>query len=420
MCTNLGLSDLRESLHEVFTGRKRKEWKLHDSFDLQGSESLRDAARRWLREREVLHKPLTPSSKDKRRVFLATCDECVSCSFQRCFSLDGEKKVCVEEFGSCSGARNLKRIKQANAKKFGVSAPPGKALKEMVARNVPVEERPARHQLKNQRPSLKSRKTLDYPVDCLGALEKFAREPPAGVIIHTEHMQLTDKAVRLPFECAFMEEYFADCSLTCFLLDFTFKTNKESLLLGAIGPCGLRQTNTGPHVRFVPVLFCLAEAEDEEAHGLLTRLFLQKAARHGKQYTDAFLDMACFNGAAAECERSSYKLFLHRCLQHVKTNVRQESSRRDGASGQSRLRNPELLEPILQWLEISAWLPSDAEFSTFWSHLLDRMASSHRPTDFQDTLLEFRGPPAKSMGSDLHCYLWVFQFVCVFENDRSR
>ena len=404
MCTNLSLSDLGESLHEVHTGRKRKEWKLHDSFDLQSSESLRDAARRWLREREVLHKPLTPSSKDKRRVFLAACDECVSCSFQRCFSLDGEKKVCVEEFGSCSGARNLKRIKQANAKKFGVSVPPGKALKEMVARNVPVEERPAHHQLKNQRPSLKSRKILDYQVDCLGALEKFAREPPAGVIIHTEHMQLTEKAVRLPFECAFMEEYFADCTLTCFLLDFTFKTNQESLLLGAIGPCGLRQTNSGPHVRFVPVLFMLAEAEDEEAHGLLTRLFLQKAARFGKHYTDAFLDMACFNGAAAECERSSYKLFLHRCLQHVKTNVRHESARRDGASGQSRLRNPELLEPILQWLEISAWLPSDHEFSTFWSHLLDRMSSSHRPTDFQDTLVQFRGPP-KSMGSDLHVHI---------------
>ena len=207
--------------------------------------------------------------------------------------------------------------------------------------------------------------------------------------------------------------------MACFLLDFTFKTNQESLLLGAIGPCGLRQTNSGPHVRFVPVLFMLAEAEDEEAHGLLSRLFLQKAARFGKHYTDAFLDMACFNGAAAECERSSYKLFLHRCLQHVKTNVRHESARRDGASGQSRLRNPELLEPILHGLKSQRGCRRTMSFQPFGRICLTECHQAIDPPTFR-TLWSNFGARQNPWDLICMCTFWVVQFVCVFENDRYR
>ncbi len=122
-------------------------------------------------------------------------------------------------------------------------------------------------------------------------------------------------------------------------------------------------------------MFLMAEAEDEEAHGLLVRLFLEKAEKYGLANTDAFLDMACHQGAAAEFERSKHQLFLHRCLQHVKTNIKTESQRRDQATGKPRLRNSELSDVIISWVETSAWFPSDCEFSCFWESILARMSS---------------------------------------------
>ena len=52
----------------------------------------------------------------------------------------------------------------------------------MVEEEIPPDERPATYQLKNQRPSMKSRKSLQYSVDCLGALRKFVESPPEGIV----------------------------------------------------------------------------------------------------------------------------------------------------------------------------------------------------------------------------------------------
>eukprot|EP00974_Lingulodinium_polyedra_P072615 7026905-Lingulodinium_polyedra.AAC.1 len=56
---------------------------------------------------------------------------------------------------------------------------------------------------------------------------------------------------------------------------FPFNTNRDGLLLGAAGPVWLRLTDSGPRVRFVPTIFLLADAEDEEAHRLCARLLFQ-------------------------------------------------------------------------------------------------------------------------------------------------
>lgn len=330
--------------NQVRSGRKRKSWEPHSSFDLSSSsESLRQAARRWLEQQSLLTKPLKSSSKGKRLAIVADCDRCVACSSQFCFTLAGDK-VQVEKCGECKGGKNLKRIKLENAKKFGASVPPAVALKAMVKAEVPPEERPDCRQLQNQRPSLQSRRVLDFSVEDLGSLRKFVEEPPEGVRILQEHVVISESQVRIPFEVTSADSLLEDCSLTCFLMDFTFKCNKERLLIGAIGPAGLHVERNGPHVRFIPSIFMVSEAEDEDAHGLLVRLFLEKARRNGMRLTDAFLDQACFQGASKELQKSGDQIYLHRCLQHTKTNVRAESVKRCAATGQSRLRNPELLE----------------------------------------------------------------------------
>ena len=124
---------------------------------------------------------------------------------------------------------------------------------------------------------MKSRRGLEFSVDDLASLRKFVDDPPGGVVVREQHVTLSESVVRLPFECSAADACLVGCDLTCFLLDFTFKTNREGLLIGSIGPCGVHMTPSGPHVRFIPSLFMVAEAEDEEAHALLVNLFLEKA-----------------------------------------------------------------------------------------------------------------------------------------------
>ena len=151
-------------------------------------------------------------------------------------------------------------------------------------------------------------------------------------------------------------------------MDSTFKTNKDGLFLGADGPLGVHISTDGmPHMRFMPVLLLLAEAEKKETLRLLLRLFLELLGK--AKYTDAFLDMACLHGAQAELGDS---IFLHSCLQHTKTDVLAALVKDDEKTGKVWLQRPELKE-VIEWLEFSAWLPCDLGFDVFWRSILERL-----------------------------------------------
>ena len=48
------------------------------------------------------------------------------------------------------------------------------------------------------------------------------------------------------------------------------------LVLGAIGPIGLKAGSDGkPHLRFCPIVFLLAQSEDEESQGLLVKKIVE-------------------------------------------------------------------------------------------------------------------------------------------------
>ncbi len=68
----------------------------------------------------------------------------------------------------------------------------------------------------------------------------------------------------------------------------------------------------------------------------------------------------------------------------MKRNVRAEAARRDKETGQARMKNMEFLGILIQWIEFSASLPTDVEFSTFWRSVLQRMKASSATTDFDE------------------------------------
>ena len=76
--------------------------------------------------------------------------------------------------------------------------------------------------------------------------------------------------------------------------------------------------------------------------------------RVGVSATDSFFDCAAMQRVEKNARQFGRRFYIHRCLQHVKANVKEESSRRDHVSGKARLQNRELVGPLVEWLEFSA------------------------------------------------------------------
>ena len=82
-------------------------------------------------------------------------------------------------------------------------------------------------------------------------------------------------------------------------------------------------------------------------------------------------------------------MFLHRCLQHTKKDIKDACVARVVVSKNPRRTAPRLREPqlgpkIIEWVEFAAWLPKTLEFHVFWTSVLTRMKSDKAPTDFNE------------------------------------
>ena len=112
------------------------------------------------------------------------------------------------------------------------------------------------------------------------------------------------KEVRIPFSVSGTHDVFQGCGLPAFLLDFTYKTNRDSLL--CIGAAGLlSQARSLPSVRMIPGFFVLANSEDEAAHIVLLDLFFEHATKWNMKLTDGFLDCKCLNAVLKWCRHRS-------------------------------------------------------------------------------------------------------------------
>jgi hypothetical protein len=156
-------------------------------------------------------------------------------------------------------------------------------------------------------------------------------------------------------------------------MDSTFQTNVDGLLLGAIGPVGLWTRGKLPHMRFLPAIFMVADAEDIDAMGTLVDLLFQMRDGQGPQWSDGFLDDKCFKGAQHAIAKMDDPVCLHRCLQHLRGNVKAAAASQDPTSKEKRLQKLDLRGDLDEWIVFSAFLPNDEEFIAFWSHILERL-----------------------------------------------
>lgn len=277
-----------------------------------------------------------------------------------------------------------KRLQQHFARQYAAQHTPARALLKMVEDKVPKEHRPTTSQLKNMRPTKSSKTSSGVAVSCLGDLRKFVASPPGTIRIHQELVVCQEDNVCIPFSCPCLDDVLAQCPSTVFVMDFTYKVSAEGLLLGVIGPAALRVTDSLPVLRCIPAFFVVSTAENEASHKVLLDLYMKSMESKDLHATDGFFDCSCMAAVLSYLKEHKASVFPHRCLQHVKRNIRDESSTRDIVSGRPRLQNRELVNVLLDWVQFSAFLPSDLEFGTFWSSIISRMDKKEKDTDFNE------------------------------------
>ena len=380
----------------------RKPWEEVGRFPRRGTaedqESLRAAARR-IAESEgwAITTPINSGAHGNPTAVIANCAICgLGCTQQWRFSFINRCTVLAESHGQCPRPEDTesalselhsKRRKLNNAKKYREYTP-HEAFKVMERERVPLEERPSERQLEQQRRGVASGPSR-YPAHTIGLLRRFLENPPEGVHIFFEDVVLTTEVVRIPFTGSLMWETGAEtfASLQNLLFDYTFATNRHGLLLGAIGGCGLH-LSARTHLlamRFVPAVFCISTSEDEEAHAILLRLYetlRSQAVVEPLPLSDAYLDFACLTSAVKYF--GDRRVYLHRDLQHVKTDIKKEAKIKDKVSGNTRLRRAEFLPVLISFVEWSCFLPNDLEFHAFWDAVLTRMRGTTLETDFNE------------------------------------
>ena len=115
---------------------------------------------------------------------------------------------------------------------------------------------PSVQQIKNYRHMLSSKEKPEaYSVECLGELRAFIDDPLTDVKILTDYVVLSEDRVLSPFcvDSDEMDQLWVQASLHAGLMDFTFKKNKEGLLLGCCGPSGFHiLPGKPPSMRVMP------------------------------------------------------------------------------------------------------------------------------------------------------------------------
>ena len=164
-------------------------------------------------------------------------------------------------------------------------------------------------------------------------------------------------------------------------MDGTFNTNFLGLVLIGLGPAGIGIERNLPTMKALPYSFVLANAEDAEAckHAIKQALHLQHEVEPEEdgslkdRIKDARVDGS---GAFAEAVHEELpEAWVHRCLEHVKKNIKEEAATMvDKSSGKSRMSDrKELLPHLIDRLECSSKFCVPGDFSVCWQLLRSSM-----------------------------------------------
>ena len=260
--------------------------------------------------------------------------------------------------------------------------PTALAKKQMVTDKVPEAHIPTTRALDGSRHRY-LKKRSKFCVDLVEMLKDFLNNPPEPVsVFESMNAAVSEDEVRFAFfEASNMQaatEYMAGSERIILISDCTYQTNHQRLVLGSLGLAVLHRDDHGKvRCRFWPVMFSVSEAEDESAYDLLCKAFIDKTGVNPGKVSNIFLDGHA--GAFAAMQRQFPGACIHRDLQHVKKNIKDNAG---------KLQDTNLRTYITDVVEFSAKLSQPSEFHTVWKDTLGRLRNEwHEECGSKDRLV---------------------------------
>lgn len=224
---------------------------------------------------------------------------------------------------------------------------------------------------------------LSYDGKFVETFKEFCRNPPAPVtVLQTDELPIiSSDVVRVVFYEAenvrLAMKYLEDKDRCVLIMDATFKTNTQELVLAGLGISVLHVDRGVVRNRFWPVVCAVSDAEDEGCYTQLCRSFQKLAEDAGLDWanmvTNIVMDGA---GGAIAATRSCFPMAVeHRDLEHVKRDFKRNAAKRKC--------DTELSNHILDILQFSAKIAHPLHFHIIWEDTLRRL---HDPEDWNQDL----------------------------------
>jgi len=418
--------------------KQRLDWKFHLLIAVDPSTDLLAFANKWVKDHNFHGTPKFGNfvvEGQPAGCQIATCKRHIGCKKKVQFTRrsravfgalplpprDGETFVLIETVGVCDGPLNLKAIKKKNCRDLAeYNHSPGKQGELFDHKRIGSTERPSDRAMERRRWYMKSKREgtdgRRYDGAFLETLRNFCDNPPPGVIVLTELVALTETVVEIPFFCREVAEHatalHTDADQILWTLDATYNTNIQRLALLMVGSSGSvlpPGKSSVPHMRVAPIVYVLALRENTPSYDCLVKAAaltyavcnrsIYDESRH-LRVSDIWVDGHL--GALTALEELLPLATIHQCLQHIKNNVKAESSRKCPRKKTRRIKDQKMIGEFLERIMMMADLPTDEEFHLMAENLIARC---HGDWDEESMAAYFEGCTFKMVG-DLWSASW--------------
>jgi len=296
--------------------------------------------------------------------------------------VEGDDFLLVQDIGVCDGPDNVEVLKKHWCHTYAGTGTPDRILQKMSVDGIPQDQRPSSRQLEARNAYLRGAGGRRFDGKFVESMKAFCKDPPKGTRIWLDESIVDEKTVRIAFSVNALTPKATELQKSgdvFWVMDGTFNTNLQGLVLIGVGPAGIGIERNLPTMKALPYSFVIASAEDAEACKLAIRqaLFLHNELVPDNDLRSRLKD-ACVDGSggfANALQEELPRTWIHRCLEHVKKNIKDEAPKMvDRATGKRRMTDrKELLPHLIDHVNVSSKFGVPQEFSVCWEAVIARL-----------------------------------------------
>ena len=330
--------------------------------------------------------------KEKRPVAYCYCKLHDDCKHKTRWHVDENFRLVKYVKGIHSGAarvvRGATKESRVASAMFADNHSPNKAYKEMAGAGYTEEHMLPKAKMKNTRQTLQKKKAAGSAAggsgigscrkgDAVGIWRQFVAERMFPAMVQFSAFQyfflphfLSDDPGNSAFACIFASEFMTSVfhsidskiDQVSLALDGTWKICRNQLCVLGMSIILHHLVDGRWAATAFPLVFGVCFSECREAYEALIDAFIKFY-----NFDPNRVRSVCMDGTQAgynACSKYFTRAIIFSCLQHIREGIQRNKG---------KCKNSELWKLIRAWVDFTAFIPSKAQFSRVWGHLLLRL-----------------------------------------------